>query len=240
MGGLITCDNLCPTGSVKVEGKARTVVDKFRDPLLTPRETARHLLIPPGTINGWLHEQAGGVPLVHRVEPEKRGRPSMPFIGTIEAYVLRSLRDLGLTKRKVRDAAADIRREFDTPYGLATKRIATDGIDIFVHHADGDLARVGDSQRPIREVINDRLRFITWDINDEFPSRLRLRQYPDVAPVIIDPRFGWGAPVIEATKVPVDAVVDLWLAGESLDAVAYEYDMTRDQVEAVCRAARAA
>jgi uncharacterized protein (DUF433 family) len=55
--------------------------------------------------------------------------------------------------------------------------------------------------------------------------------------VIIDPRFGWGAPVVESSKVPVDAVVDLWIAGESLEDVAYEYDMSRDQVEAICRAA---
>jgi uncharacterized protein (DUF433 family) len=173
------------------------------------------------------------------VRPEKRGWPSIPFIAVVEAYVLRSLRDLGLAKHKIRDAAADVRREFDTPYGLATKRIATDGIDIFVHYADDDIVRVGDNQRPIREVITNYLKYIKWDKADSFPSRLRLRQYPDIAPVIIDPRFGWGAPVIESTKVPVDAVVDLWLAGEPLEDVAYEYGMTREQVEAICRTARA-
>lgn len=215
------------------------MVDKFTDPLLTPKETARHLRIPATTIYHWLHEQADATPLVHHVEPLKRGQPSMPFVAIIEAYVLRALRGLGLTKRAVRDAAAEVRREFETPYALATKRIATDGIDIFVHYADDDLARIGDGQRPIRDVINGRLDYITWD-TDDFPSRLRLRQYPDIAPVIIDPRFGWGAPVIETTKVPVDAVVALWLAGESLADVAYEYDLTPEQAEAICRAARAA
>jgi uncharacterized protein (DUF433 family) len=216
------------------------VVDKFTDPLLTPKEAARHLVIPPATLYYWLHEEAHGAPLVHHVEPEKRGRPSMPFVAVIEAYVLRSLRGLGLSKQAVRSAAAAVREEFDTPYGLATKRIATDGVDIFMHYADDDMARIGDGQRPIREVIDGYLQYIAWDTADEFPVRLRLRQYPDVAPVIIDPRFGWGAPVIESTKVPVDAVVALWLAGESLADVAYEYDMTPDQAEAICRAARAA
>ncbi|HEV3360401.1 MAG TPA: DUF433 domain-containing protein [Pseudonocardiaceae bacterium] len=215
------------------------MVNKFTDPLLTPQDTARHLLIPRATIYYWLNEQANGEPLVHGVRPEKRGWPSIPFIAVVEAYVLRSLRDLGLAKHKIRDAAADVRREFDTPYGLATKRIATDGIDIFVHYADDDTVRVGDNQRPIREVITNYLKYIKWDKADSFPSRLRLRQYPDIAPVIIDPRFGWGAPVIESTKVPVDAVVDLWLAGEPLEDVAYEYGMTREQVEAICRTARA-
>jgi uncharacterized protein (DUF433 family) len=216
------------------------MVDKFSDPLLTPHDVARHLLIPPGTVYAWLNENVGGEPLVHAVRTAKRGWPSVPFIAVIEAYVLRSLRDLGLTKKKIRAAAADVRKEFETPYGLATKRIATDGIDIFVHYADDDIVRVGDNQRPIREVISNYLEYIKWDKADSFPARLRLSQYPDVAPVIIDPRFGWGAPVLESTKVPVDAVVDLWLAGESLEDVAYEYDMTRKQVEAICRIARAA
>ena len=216
------------------------MVDKFDDPLLTPQDVARHLLIPRATLYYWLHEQANGTPLVHRVAPERRGWPSMPFVAVVEAYVLRSLRDLGLTKQKIRDAAADVRRLFDTPYALASRRIATDGVDIFVRYADGDIARAGDNQLPVREFIADYLRYISWDVTDGFPAQLRLRQYPDVAPVIIDPRFGWGAPVVAATKVPVDAVVDLWLAGEPLEAVADEYGMTREQVEAICRTARAA
>lgn len=216
------------------------MVDKFNDPLLTPKETARHLLIPDTTLYDWLRENAAGTPLVHQVRPDKRGRPSVPFIAVIEAYVLRSLRDLGLRKQAIQQAAAAIRTEFGTPYALATKRIATDGIDIFVHCADDDLARAGDGQRPFRDVITNHLDYLTWDTSDEYPSRLRLRQYADIAPVVIDPRFGWGAPVVEATKVPVDAVVSLWLAGESLADVAYEYDMTPGQAEAICRGARAA
>lgn len=215
------------------------MADKFTDPLLTPKEVARHLRIPESTMYYWLGEEANGAPLVHRVTPEKRGWPSVPFVAVVEAYVLRALRDLGLTKQKIREAAAEVRRTLDTPYALATKKITTDGVDIFVHYADGDLARAADGQRPFREVIDDYLHYIDWDVSDGFAGSLRLRQYPDIAPVIIDPRFGWGAPVVASTKVPVDAVVDLWLAGESLEDVAYEYDLTREQVEAICRTARA-
>ncbi|MFJ6670011.1 DUF433 domain-containing protein [Actinosynnema sp. NPDC091369] len=214
------------------------MLDRFRDPLLTAKETSRHLLIPRRTLNHWLAEEAGGAPLVHRVAPERRGRPTVPFVAVVEAYVLRSLRDLGLTKRKIRDAATAVRNEFGTAYGLATKKIVTDGVDIFLDYAEGDLARVGDQQRPIREVLDGYLRYIEWDPDDEFASSLRLRQYPDIAPVIIDPRFGWGAPVTWENRVPVDAIVKMWLAGDSLKDVAYEYDLDPEQVEAICRAAQ--
>lgn len=214
------------------------MVDKFNDPLLTPKETARHLRIPPSTMYAWLNDAAGGAPLVHRVAPAKHGWPSVPFIAVVEAHVLRSLRDLNLSKAAIREAATAVRREFGTPYALATRRIATDGVDIFIHYAENDeLARARDAQRPIREVIGGYLRYITWDEADEFPQRLRLRQYSDVAPVIIDPRFGWGAPVLCSNKVPVEAVVGLWQAGEPLETVAEEYGLTRAEVEAVCRTA---
>lgn len=215
------------------------MVDKFRDPILTPGETARHLQINERTMYRWLREKAAGEPLVHAVSAERRGWPSVPFVAVVEAYVLQSLRMLGVSLPSIREAAEAVRREFGEPYGLATQRIATDGVDIFVHHAGG-LARARDGQRPIKEVIRDYLRYISWESDGRTPQRLRLQQYPDVAPVIIDPRFGWGAPIVAQNKIQVGAIVDLWQAGESLDTVADEFELSREQVEAICRTALAA
>jgi len=212
------------------------MIDKYREPLLTPKETARHLQMPESTLYYWLAERAAGGPLVHRVPSVKRGWPSVPFIAVVEAYVLRSLRGLGLTKSKIRAAAERVRREFNTPYGLATRRIATDGVDIFTECDDGEWERTHDGQRPFREIIEDYLHYITWD-PDESPARLTLPRYGGAAPVVIDPRFGWGAPVVESNKVQVDMVVSLWRSGESLDVVAREYGLTRDVAEAICRVA---
>jgi uncharacterized protein (DUF433 family) len=167
----------------------------------------------------------------------KRGWPTIPFVGVVEAHVLRLLRqELHLSMRKVREAALAVRREFDTPYALATKQIATDGVDIFVQFADGDLARASDRQMPIRSLIDEHLRFIKWG-DDGWPQAIRLQQFNDIAPVIIDPRFAWGRPVVESTRTPVAAIVNMWRAGDNMDLIADEFDMTRAQVEAVCRAA---
>jgi uncharacterized protein (DUF433 family) len=215
------------------------MVDVFRDALLTPQQAARHLRIPESTVYQWMRERAGYEVMVHSVEPVRQGWPRLPFAAVIEAYVLRSLRDMHLGMSKIRAAVAEVRDQFGTPYGLATKRIATDGIDVFVHYLDpDDLARAGDRQRPIREVIQDHLRYITWG-SDNNPVRLTLRQY-GVAPVVIDPRFAWGEPVVESTKVPVEAIVGLWKAGETFETVAGEYGLEREQVEAIVRADAAA
>ncbi|WP_406269721.1 DUF433 domain-containing protein [Streptomyces sp. NBC_00191] len=212
------------------------MVDRFTDGLLTPTETSSYLEIPSSTLTSWLKGTAAGAPLVHQVEPARKGQPSVPFIAVAEAHVLRSLRSLGLRMSEIREAAAAVRNAFDTPYGLVSKRIATDGVDIFVEHGLRDLRRARDGQAPIHEVVSDYLRYLTWDADDDFPSSLRLRQYPDSVPVVIDPRFGRGLPVIAANRVPVKAVTDLWEAGESVEDIAYEFDMSAEQVDSLCDA----
>src|SRR5512142_3358996 len=123
------------------------MIDRFTVPLLTPSETAEHLQVPERTVHRWLSQQAAGHPLVHSIKPARRGHPSVPFVALVEAYVLRSLRKLGLSTERIRDAAADIRQQFGTEYGLASRRIATDGVDVFIHYLDTDeLARAGDRQ----------------------------------------------------------------------------------------------
>src|SRR5699024_4086690 len=113
----------------------------------------------------------------------------------------------------IRQAALEVREEFGTEFALASPRIVTDGVDLFIRHSADAYTRVGDQQVPIREVLEDYLRDISFD-TDGSPSRLRLRRYADAAEVIIDPRFAWGAPVEAEQKFPVHAVVDLWRAGE--------------------------
>ncbi|MGW5851133.1 DUF433 domain-containing protein [Streptomyces sp. NPDC055254] len=212
------------------------MVDRFGDGLLTPAETASYLEIPYSTLTSWLKGRAAGAPLVHQVEPLRTEQPSVPFIAVAEAHVLRSLRSLGLRMSEIREAAAAVRDAFDTPYGLVSKRIATDGVDIFVEHGFGDLRRARDGQAPIHEVVSGYLRYLNWENDDDFPSSLRLRQYPEAVPVVIDPRFGHGRPVVAANRVAVHAITDLWEAGESIEDIAYDFDMTPEQVDALCGA----
>lgn len=212
------------------------MIDRFTDGLLTPTETSSYLEIPVSTLSSWLKGTAAGAPLVHQVEPLRRNQPSVPFVAVAEAHVLRSLRTLGLRMSEIKAAAGAVREAFDTPYGLVSKRIATDGVDIFVEHGLGDLRRARDGQAPIHEVVSDYLRYLSWDADDAFPTSLRLRQYPDSVPVVIDPRFGRGLPVVESNRVPVNSVTDLWEAGETVEDIAYEYDMTPEQVAALCDA----
>lgn len=211
------------------------MTDIYRTPLLTAREAARYLKMPESTLDAWLADDARQ-PLVHAVPPERRGWPRVPFVGIIEAYVLRTLRELGFSMPEIRKAADLTRSEFEDPHALASERIATDGVGLFVQVADESVIHARDRQIAMPEVIAEYLTYISWDATGN-PERLRLPQYPLDAEVIIDPRFGWGAPVLAKSKVPVEALVSLWRTGEPISVVAEEYDLPADVVEDVLRQA---
>jgi uncharacterized protein (DUF433 family) len=210
-------------------------IDMYQTPLLTARETARYLKMPESTLNVWLAAPPDE-PLVHALRPERRGWPRVPFVGIVEAHVLRALRIAGMPMNEIRTAAAVVRAEFDDPYALAKRRIATDGVAVFVRLADESLIRARDHQHAIKDILENHLQNIDWD-DTGTAIRLRLPQYPSSAEVVIDPRFGWGSPVLTANKVKVEDVVALWRTGEPIRTVAEEYDLTETVVEDVLRQA---
>ena len=71
--------------------------------------------MPESTHDRWRASQDDH-PLVHAVTPEHRAWPRAPFVGVIEAYVLRALRDLGMSMDDIRTAAQVVRDEFDDWY----------------------------------------------------------------------------------------------------------------------------
>ena len=211
------------------------MIDYYSKPILTARETARYLGMPESTLDVWLLDQ-GKAPLVHAVQPDRRGWPRVPFVGVIEAYVLRALRDLRLPMDQIREAADVVRQEFDDPYALAHRRVVTDGVALFVKMADESYVRAPDRQLAISTVLKEHLKQIDWGA-DGNARRLHLRDFPAAADVIIDPRFGWGAPVLATTKVKVEDLVSLWRNGERFTTIAEEYGLTVDVVEDVLRRA---
>jgi uncharacterized protein (DUF433 family) len=211
------------------------MTDYYSRPILTARETARYLGMPESTLDSWLLKTAKSA-LVHSVQPEVRGWPRVPFVGVIEAYVLRALRDMKLPMDDIRKAAELVREEFDDPYALAHRRILTDGVALFVKMADESYVRALDRQVAITRVLEEHLKQIDW-ADDGTAKRLHLRNFPAAANVIIDPRFGWGAPVLGKSKVKVEDLVSLWRNGERFASIAEEYDLSVDVVEDVLRRA---
>jgi uncharacterized protein (DUF433 family) len=164
------------------------------------------------------------------VPAERHGWPTLPFAAVVEAFVLRALRNLHFTRRQILDAAEGIRRDFSDDFGLVRPNIGHDGVEIFIE-VGPELYRAKDRQQVIRETVEDFTRCIQRKGND--PQRLKLEHFGNV---ILDLRFGWGRPIVEDNKVPLEAILGLWRAGESLSTIANEFEMKTLDVERLVQA----
>jgi uncharacterized protein (DUF433 family) len=220
-----------------------TVTDdaRFNVPLFTIDEGARHLGMAASTLRDGTRRMAGPAPLVHRVRPSTPRAASLPFIGAVEAHMLRGFRELGLTPGELRSAVARLRQDTGDEYALATRKVATDGVSLLVNMAESladapQWVRARDGQGAIAEIIGQYLKFVTWKSPDRYPLRLTLKAYQG-ADVIIDPRFAFGQPVLEREKIRVEDILDAFWAGESYKTIAGEFGVSPHAVEAVIRSA---
>jgi len=200
-------------------------VDIYKDPMLNVRDAATYLNMPASTLTGWKQNS-----LVHSVRPTRRTWPTLPFVAVIEAFVLRELRQAGFSRSQIIDAATGIREGFGDEYGLARPGISHDeGVEIFIE-VGGELYRAKDRQQAIRDTVKGFRECIQWSGKD--PQRLRL---PQLGQVYLDPRFGWGQPTVGPAHAPLSSIAGLWYAGESLQDIADDYDMTPDEVDDLMR-----
>src|SRR5215467_1759524 len=103
---------------------------RFDVPLFTVEEAAHHLGLPRTTLQAWTRRQAGPAPLVHRiVDPDSPRAASLPFVAVVEAHMLRGFRDLGLSAQGLRVSVARLRQDLGDEYALATRRVATHGVE---------------------------------------------------------------------------------------------------------------
>jgi uncharacterized protein (DUF433 family) len=212
---------------------------RFDTPIFTIAETHRHLAIPASTVSRWMGTKVAGKPLVHRLAASSPQAPSVPFVGVVEAFVLRLLRDRGMSLRDLSTAVLKVRDRIGSEYALASRRITTDGIDVFIDVSQRSHARewvrARDDQAAFREVVEDYLLNIEFG-TDDIARRLKLPSY-EGADVIVDPRFGLGQPVLAQQKVRVQDLVDAWWGGDRLEEVAREYRIPLPEAEAAIRAA---
>lgn len=230
-------------------------VNRFGTLLYGIGEAAGYLAVPPSILTTWAYgyerrragaRDASARPVVTAVRPERPGDPAVPFIGLAEAYALAAFRHAGVPTQRIRPAIDVLARELGLEHALASRRLYTDGAEVlydYARHAgdtpEGDSARglvvVRNNQRVFAEVVDLSLRRIDFAA-DGYAQLIRLPRYR-TADVTVDPDHSFGRPRFAHGGAAVDDVIDLFRAGEPVDAVAGEFGLSRDEVEDAIRVA---
>jgi uncharacterized protein (DUF433 family) len=229
-------------------------VDQFSTLLYGIGEAATYLSIPSTTLTTWAygykrHAHGGSTaqarPVITAVRPARRNDAAVPFIGLAEAYALAAFRKAGVPMQRIRPAIDALARELGLEHALASRRLYTDGAEVlydYAQHAgdtsEGDSARelvvVRNNQRVFTEVVDQYLSRVEF-AGDGYARLILLPQYR-VAEVTVDPDHAFGRPRMSRGGAETKDVIDLFLAGEPVDAVAAEFGLSRDEAEDVLRA----
>jgi len=219
-------------------------------PLYGLTEAALCLRLPVVTLRQWTlgrgypTKAGAGVfrPLIAPADPNRR---LLSFVNLLEGQALRAFRkEHGLSFRVIREALASLKAldgDRAKKHPLAFEAFLTDQLDIFVERL-GELITLNPARQvAIREAFRSNIRRIRRDATG--PVAL----FPWVGgegseetPVTIDPRVAFGHPTITGTGISTAVLASFVRAGESVVAVAEDYDLRPEQVTAAIRFEEAA
>lgn len=218
-------------------------------PAYGPAEAARYLRLPSATLRSWLvgrqypkgDAQATFKPLI---EPATRKPLQLSFYNLIEAHVLRALRiDHGVEMAKLRAAIDYAQKKEKVQRLLLSPELRTHAGQVFLDRYVELINLSASGQLAMRRLFEDHLQRVEWD-EWKFPVRL----YPYVQSgsqaaeraIAIDPRVAFGRPVVRRMGISTAAIADRIDAGESVNAVADDYDLSPAEIEQAVLYARAA
>jgi uncharacterized protein (DUF433 family) len=215
----------------------------------TLAEAARYLKLAPATLRSWVagrrYPTADGIgrfqPLIH---PPRREPPTLSFWNLIEAHVLRAMRtEHGVSMDALRKALDYAQKKLSIDRLLLSKDLCTDGGRVLLDRYGELIDLSASGQIAMRRVFHEHLKRVEWD-ESRFPIRLYPFPSSDDAgvnrPIAIDPQIAFGRPILARKGVSTGIIADRIDAGERVEELAADYDLTVPEIEEAVLYERAA
>ena len=223
-------------------------------PIYHKAEAAHIIAVPAQTFRNWsvgyAYKRLDGsevvsAPIVTTLEPARPQGVSVPFVGLAEAYVVAAFTKAGLPMQRIRPAVLWLQEHIGLDQALASERLKTDGAEVLWDFGQQSsdpadqgmvegLVVVRSGQQVFRPVVRDYLTRVTYE--DGWTRTIELPQYQNVG-VVVDPWLNGGQPTVADRGIRVVDIVNRLKAREPAKDVAYDYDLTVREVEAIRKAA---
>ena len=183
-----------------------------------------------------------GRPLVTHREVYGPRRPSIPFVGLIEATVLAAIRNSGVPMQRIRPALRELERGLGIHHALASRKLYTDGAELLYdyaeRHPDVKAARAARRLVVIRSgqrVIEEYLRGFRYAL-DGYVELSRVPAYRQ-AEVVVDLTRSSRAPIFARGGCRVKDVLYRYRADETVQQLTEEFGAPATHLEDAIRAA---
>jgi len=205
-------------------------------PAYTAVRAAQIVRLSPSTLRLWACGDGEHKALFRPAEPTPL---TLSFNNLVESFVLASMRRVhGVSMQKVRKALRFIGDRLRVERPLIHARFRTDGVRLFVQEADRLLDVSSAGQALLRDVLDESLARIEWggDVAERLYPWVRADlRTPQPKSIVVDPRRGFGQPVIAGTGVQARIVTERHRAGESILDLAKDYGLEVEQIEDAIR-----
>lgn len=200
-------------------------------------EAAGLLGLRPDRARAWLDGyERSGVCYPPVIREEHTGDDLVTWGEFVELGYLREYRRKGVPLQRLRPVIDELRREFKTPFPLATARPYVYGKELVLEVQE----RHG-LPAPIAIVVRSGQQVLLADAAKQFYKKVefdptgagvarRLRPAGPASPVVIDPLVRFGQPTVSG--VSTDRLWELSDAGEAIDEIATGYDLSEEEVRA--------
>lgn len=208
-------------------------------PAYTVAEAARYLKVAPATLRSWVvgrpyRTGAGIIRSQRLIRPAQNTPPSLSFWNLIEAYVLSALRvDHKVKMDAVRRAIRYAESQLHIDRLLLSQELRTDAGRLLLERYGKAIDLSASGQMAMRHTFDVYLKRVEWD-EWKFPVRLfplgSVEEMASQKTIAIDANVAFGRPVLAKNGISTSAIVDRMDAGETVDELAEDYEISPDEV----------
>jgi uncharacterized protein (DUF433 family) len=201
-------------------------------------EAARYLRTPYQTLRYWLTGFGHIPPIIHMAAPNR-----LSYLNLLECHMVMAMREVhGLRLPKVRKALASLNKYFPSPHPFLDRVLQTNGVDILTDELGRMINLTRDGQLEISIFLSLHLRRIEIDADGifRFFPFVMNRAHDEPRFILIDPRVGFGKPVIAGSGISTATIAARFNARESVDDLAEEYGRSKREIEEAIRWEQAA
>lgn len=201
--------------------------ERVRLPSYKVGDAARFARISPATAFRWQSIRANKPLLSTRQE-----RASFSYLQLIELAVVALIKKAGIKFDEIRQAREYVSKELGSEFPFAEYKFKTDGASLLLNVSDFN----SDDVREHLVHTGQKRGQMAWsailpllqhfDYEDNLVSRWLITE--GQSKIFIDPKIAFGAPHIEGVATWV--MGDKFKAGNSIEEIAYDYDLTAEQV----------
>lgn len=214
------------------------IIDLLDRPVYGMLSVDRLLRLRPGTARRWIDGYSrGGKTYPPVVRVESTGDEIVTWGEFVETRLLSEYREAGVPIIRMRPAIEKLRETFDTFYPLAYAQPFVAGKELVLKVQDAvgldralQLVVIRNNQLVLSAPATAFYRSVVYGRTDVVE---RLRPITEIDEVVIDPLRQFGEPVVRSVRTEI--VAEQVRAGESIDAIAEIYELSRPLVEAAVR-----